>query len=340
MARINRRRTRGASSSAPSRLPLALGAVVLLALAAAAVWWFSRPAPVPAFDQDRAYADVVRQVAFGPRVPGTSAHDAARLWLVARLDSLAPSVSEMPVEFADPGDSTVVFRGTNIVASFAPDARRRVMYSAHWDSRPHADQDPDPAKRDQPVPGANDGASGVAVLLEMARLMNETPLPDGVGVDLVLFDLEDLGENIDEEEEEEGRVDTLRIPFAIGSREFVRTNPGYRPAWGLLLDMVGDPGLSMPREGFSTRYAGPTVDRIWAAARRVNAPAFADGLGGAIEDDHVPFLGAGIPVADLIHSPFPATWHTTSDTPEHVSAASLGQVGRVLAELLWGEVAP
>ncbi len=104
--------------------------------------------------------------------------------------------------------------------------------------------------------------------------------------------------------------------------------------------MVGDPGLSMPREGFSMRYAGPTVDRIWAAARRVGSTAFEEGLGGAIEDDHVPFLGAGIPVADLIHSPFPATWHTTADIPEHVSAASLGQVGRVLAELLWGEVAP
>lgn len=339
MARINRRRTRSASQKAPSRRPLWIGGALLLALLAGLVWWTQRP-QTPAFDADRAYADVRAQTAFGPRVPGTPAHDATCRWLVARLDSLAPRVTEQPVAFQDPGDSTRVLRGTNVVASFAPDAPRRVMLAAHWDSRPFADQDPDPAKHTQPVLGANDGASGVAVLLEMARLLQATPLPDGTGVDLVLFDLEDLGENVSEEEEEYGVPDTTRLPFAIGSAEFVRTNPGYRPAWGVLLDMVGDPGLLIPQEGYSVRYARPVVERVWAAARRVGADAFADGLGPAIEDDHVPFLAQRIPVVDLIHVPFPNTWHTTSDTPENVSAASLGQVGRVLAELLWGEVAP
>jgi hypothetical protein len=104
--------------------------------------------------------------------------------------------------------------------------------------------------------------------------------------------------------------------------------------------MVGDPALLIPQEGYSIRYARPVVERVWAAARRVGAEAFADNLGPAIEDDHVPFLAQRIPVVDLIHAPFPNTWHTTQDTPENVSAASLGQVGRVLAELLWGEVAP
>ena len=341
MARINRRRTRPAfrSALAPSRTPLWTGGAVLLALLAGLVWWTLRPT-TPAFDADRAYADVVRQVAFGPRVPGTPAHDAARRWLVARLDSLAPRVVEMPVAFPDPGDSSRVFRGTNIVASFAPEAPRRVMFSAHWDSRPTADQDADPAKRSQPVDGANDGASGVAVLLEMARLLRDHPLPDGTGIDLILFDLEDLGEEPDHELEERGIVDTTAVPFAIGSREFVRTNPAYRPAWGLLLDMVGDPGLLIPKEGYSIRYARPVVDRIWDAARRVGADAFADNLGPAIEDDHVAFLAQGIPVVDLIHVPFPNTWHTTQDTPENVSPASLGELGRVLAELLWGDVPP
>ena len=339
MARINRRRTRGSARSAPSRAPLVAVAVLIAILVAAAVWWIRRPS-VPAFDADRAYADVVAQTDFGPRVPGTPAHDAARRWLVARLDSLAPRVTELPVAFPDPGDTTRVFRGTNIVASFAPDAPRRVMFSAHWDSRPVADQDPDPAKRLQPVLGANDGASGVAVLLEMARLLTDAPLPDGTGVDLVLFDLEDLGEVPDHEDEERGIVDTTLVPFAIGSREFVRTNPAYRPAWGLLLDMVGDPSLLIPQEGYSIRYARPVVERIWAAAARAGSPAFADNLGPAIEDDHVPFLAQGIPVVDLIHTPFPNSWHTTADTPANVSAASLGQVGRVLAELLWGEVPP
>jgi hypothetical protein len=339
MARINRPRTRPASRHVPSRRPLWIGGALLLALVAGLVWWSTR-SNVPAFDGERAHADVVAQTAFGPRVPGTPAHDATLRWLVARLDSLAPRVVEQPVAFRDPGDSTRVLRGTNVVASFAPDAPRRIMLAAHWDSRPVADEDADPAKRTQPVLGANDGASGVAVLLEMARLLQTTPLPEGTGVDLVLFDLEDLGEHPDHELEEEGIAQPELLPFAIGSREFVRTNPTYRPAWGVLLDMVGDPGLLIPQEGYSVRYARPVVERVWAAARRVGADAFADNLGPAIEDDHVPFLAQGIPVIDLIHVPFPNTWHTTQDTPENVSPASLGQVGRVLVELLWGEVAP
>lgn len=340
MTSPSRRRTLGTQSpSQTTRTVLWVGVALSLALLAGLMWWTTR-SDVPAFDADRAYADVRAQTDFGPRVPGTEAHAQTLQWLVGRLEALAPRVVQMPVAFPDPGDTTNVFRGTNVVASFAPEAPRRVMFSAHWDSRPRADQDPDPAKRTQPVMGANDGASGVAVLVEMARLLKDHPLPEGTGVDLVFFDLEDLGEEPDHELEERGVVDTTAVPFAIGSREFVRTNPGYRPAWGLLLDMVGDPALLIPQEGFSVRYARPVVDRIWAAARRVGAPAFADNLGPAIEDDHVPFLAQGIPVVDLIHTPFPNTWHTTSDTAENVSAESLGQVGRVLAELLWGEVAP
>ena len=339
MARINRRRTRGASLAPPSRVPLAVAGSVVFALVAAAVWMTLRPT-VPDFDAERAFADVEAQVAFGPRVPGTDAHDATRRWLVARLDSLADRVTEMPVAFRDPGDSARVLRGTNIVASFAPDAPRRVMLAAHWDSRPTADQDPDTTRRGEPVLGANDGASGVAVLLEMARLLAERPPPDGVGIDVVLFDLEDMGEEPDHELEEQGLVDSTALPFAIGSREFVRTNPGYRPAWGVLLDMVGGADLMIPQEGYSVRFARPVVDRVWAAARRVGATAFADGLGPAIEDDHVPFLAQGIPVVDLIAVPFPDQWHTTDDTVEHIRAESLGQVGRVLAELIWGETPP
>ncbi len=179
------------------------------------------------------------------------------------------------------------------------------------------------------MPGANDGASGVAVLIEMARLLHEEP-PD-VGVDLVLFDLEDLGDY--------ATADTTapHTPFALGSAAFVRANPTYRPTYGILLDMVGDENLRIAKEGYSQANAPRIVEKVWTAAETVGADAFVDAPGGAVEDDHLPFLRQGIPVIDLIQTPFPATWHTTADTPEHVSAASLQQVGDVLVEVIYSE---
>jgi hypothetical protein len=283
----------------------------------------------PVFDAERAYAEVVRQVEFGPRVPGTAGHDAARAYFVETLEALADRVLEQPVT-ATIGDSVTV-TGTNIVASFNldSDVRTRIMLAAHWDTRPRADRDPDSTRHTEPVPGANDGASGVAVLLEMARLFHDAP-PD-VGVDLVLFDLEDLGDY--------ATADTTasRTPFALGSAAFVRANPTYRPTFGILLDMVGDVNLRIAKEGYSQTYAPRIVEKVWAAAAAVGADAFVDAPGGAVEDDHLPFLRQGVPVIDLIQSPFPDTWHTTSDTPEHVSPASLGQVGDVLVEVIYEE---
>ncbi len=309
-----------------------LGPVVaLLVLAAAAAWWMSsRPEPLPDFEEGRAYALVQEQTAFGPRVPGTAAHDSTRAWLVRRLGVYADQVAEQQIRVPDPADSTRAFEGTNIIASWQPELRRRILLAAHWDSRPVADNDPDPARRGEPVLGANDGASGVAVLLEIARLLDAQPLQRAVGVDIVLFDLEDLG-TVDP-----SVPGPQRVPFAMGSEVFVLNNPGYRPVWGVLLDMVGDRDLRLPKEGFSVQYAPEVVERVWAAARRVGATAFLDQVGPAIQDDHVPFLREGIPVIDLIQTPFPDTWHTTSDTPERVSAESLGQVGRVLVDLVWG----
>ena len=285
------------------------------------------PTPAPPFDAARAFAFVERQVAYGPRVPGTPAHDSTRAWLVRTLTPLADRVVEQPVDVPLATGDTL--RGTNIVASWGLSEGRRAMLSAHWDSRPTADQDLDPARRADPVLGANDGGSGVAVLLEMAHLFAEYGVPGPGGVDVVLFDLEDLGTS------DPSVPDSLRVPYAIGSALFVRDNPGYRPQWGVLLDMVGDADLVIPKEGYSVRYAPEVVDRVWAAARRVGAGAFVDRVGPPIEDDHVPFLRAGIPVVDLIQVPFPDTWHTTRDTPEAMSPESLGQVGRVLVELLW-----
>lgn len=301
----------------------------LLVIGGVAAWLLMRD-DKPDFSGTRAYEDVVRQVEFGPRVPGSEAHDRTRQFLVDELRKYSERVAEQPFTFPHPEDSSQVFRGTNIMASFNVNATRRVMLAAHWDTRAVADQDPEPARRTEPVPGANDGASGVAVLLEMARIFAETP-PDE-GVDILLFDLEDIGE-----EHDEGDTVRVVVPFAIGSEYFATNSGGYRPAFGILLDMVGDANLRIPQEVYSVTNAPTIVSRVWQAAERVGADAFVDERGLAVYDDHIAFLRRGIPVIDLIQSPFPSYWHTTQDTPDKVSPASLQQVGDVLVEVLYGE---
>lgn len=310
-------------------LPAAV-AVLLALLAVPALRLLDRPAR-PGFDAARALGHIHDQVALGPRVPGTEAHRATQAYLVEALEPYADQVGVHTFSVPDAHDTTRVHEGANIVASFRPDAGRRVMLAAHWDTRPFADRDPDPARRGEPVPGANDGASGAAVLLELARLFADTPPP--VGVDLVFFDLEDLGDDLPADTP----PDAPRNAFALGSEAFAADHPDYRPAYGILLDMVCDADLRIPREQNSVTYARPVMDRVWAAADRVGADAFLDEAGGAVMDDHVAFLRRGIPVVDLIHAPFPETWHTTADTPDRCSEESLQQVGDVVVEVVYGD---
>jgi hypothetical protein len=290
-----------------------------------------RRSPLPAFSGEAALGLVEAQVAFGPRAPGTPGHARTLAWLEATLRTHADAVRLHAFTHRDAHDTTHVWEGTNVVASFnlQPEDGRRVMLAAHWDTRPWADRDPDPAKRTQPVPGANDGASGVAVLLEMARLLDAHP-PD-VGVDLVFFDLEDLGDD-----RPPGDTSAAN-PFALGSEAFAAAHPQYRPTYGVLLDMVCDRELRIPQEAYSRIQAPEVVARVWAAATRVGATAFVDEPGGPVVDDHVAFLRRGIPFVDLIHAPFPDTWHTTADVPAACSAESLGEVGATLVALLYGE---
>ena len=303
-------------------------AALALAVVAVAVWFMlTRADRRPAFDGAQALALAERQVAFGPRVPGTAAHAEARAWMLGELRRYAPRVVEQPFTAWLPPDSTAL-TGYNLIASFRPEMQPRILLCAHYDSRPTADRDPDPARRAEPVPGADDGASGVAVLLELARVFSEHPPP--VGVDLVFFDAEDLGTD--------GAApdDSAAVPFAIGSEAFAQQNPQYRPAWGVLLDMVGGPDLEIPREGYSQQYAPDVVARVWAAADRAGVDVLVDQTGGPVMDDHVAFLRRGVPVIDLIPQPFPSYWHTTADTPEQLSAESLDAIGRVLIEALYG----
>lgn len=306
----------------------------LLVATGIATWYVAMRPDIekPDFDGTRALAHVEAQVAFGPRIPGTEGHRRTRDYLVQTLTSYADQVSTHSFTHTDVHDATRVYEGYNVVASFRtdPEVTKRVMLAAHWDTRPWADRDPDPARRTQPVPGANDGASGVAVLLEMARLLEA--IPPNVGVDLVFFDLEDLGDDVDEADS-----NAVRNPFAIGSEAFAASYADYRPTYGILLDMVCDRNLSIPIEANSLAYAPQVVEKVWSAADRVGATAFVRRRGPAVTDDHIAFLKRGIPVIDLIQTPFPPYWHTTADTPDQCSAASLQQVGDVLVEVVYHE---
>jgi len=272
------------------------------------------PASGRGFDAERAYRDLVRQCEFGPRVPGTQSHAECAMWLAQSLYECAGEVSIQA--FLTTVDGRPLHL-TNVIATFNPSGAGHVLLCAHWDSRPQADHDPDPANRSEPVPGANDGASGVAVLLEVARALKANPPKQRVTI--ILFDGEDYGPTADR--------------MFLGSRFFADSFSGPPVSWAVLLDMVGDRELRIPIERASQQSAPNIVDRVWNAAERVGATAFVREAGQSVMDDHVFLLRKGIPCIDVIDFDYPY-WHTTADTPDKCSADSLRQVGRtVLAAL-------
>jgi Zn-dependent M28 family amino/carboxypeptidase len=205
----------------------------------------------------------------------------------------------------------------NILARFGPGGGGRLLLVAHWDSRPWADRDPDPVRREMPVLGANDGASGVAVLLEVARSLRGRELPRGI--DILLTDGEDLGRS------------GSPSGYCQGSRRFARR--GLQRYWrGIVLDMVGDADLRIPVEVTSLRRAPEVVDWVWGRGSRLAPEAFTWDLGLPVYDDHVPLLDAGLPTVDVIDFEFPA-WHTAGDDLSAVSRRSLASVGRVILSL-------
>lgn len=282
---------------------------------------FSCAPKAPPFDGQAAYNELLKQCSFGPRNPGSEGHRACGEHLAGRLREWTDQVVEQRFSYRDSatGDS---FQLANYIGVVNPKQGKRVMLAAHWDTRPRADQDPDPANREKPILGANDGASGVAVLLELARMFKrERP---AVGVDIVFFDGEDYGQ--------EGELEK----YFLGSQYFARNLGPYRPEYGILLDMVGDKDLSIPLEANSLRAAPQVMEKIWKAARLLKVPAFRQAQGPAVADDHVPLLMAGIPVVDLIDFDYPP-WHTLGDIPEATSPASLEAVGRVVALVVYSE---
>jgi len=267
---------------------------------------------------------VRKQLGFGPRVPGTQGHQDQLGWMRARLDSLAPEVEVDAFEHVtDSGDT---LRLSNVSARFRLDMSRRILLLAHWDTRPRSDQAADSSLHAVPVPGANDGASGTAVLLHLAEILSRRPPP--VGVDLLLVDGEDYGPTADD--------------MFLGARRYAdRLEKGEveRPVYGVLLDMVGDADPSFPVEGYSARHARPVVRKIWDAAARLGLETvFPDRVGDSVGDDHLPLIEAGLPTANIIdfdYGPGHAYWHTPDDTADKLSARTLGMVGEVVTELVY-----
>lgn len=277
------------------------------------------------FSADSAYAYTARQVEFGPRVPGTEAHRLCGDWLSTKLKDTGAEVTEQTATVTTFDGTHIPMR--NIFARLNPEEEKRILLLAHWDSRPWADHDPDPAKHNQSVDGANDGASGVGVLLELARTLQSSG--SHVGVDILLCDAEDWGTENDDDS------------WALGARHFAGNPPvkGYMPEAAILLDMVGAEDATFMREYFS-QLANPALsDRIWSIARSLGyGNSFIDKMGSAINDDHVELIKAGIPAIDIIDyrdgSGFFSGWHTTADNIDCISKETLGKVGAVLETYL------
>ncbi len=280
---------------------------------------------VPQFDGEASFAYLEKQVSFGPRNPMSKGHEECGKWLVSELQKYAGRVVKQNFSHFDPRLKKS-FVMTNIVASFNLPAERRVILCAHWDTRPKADQDL-AENSDKPILGANDGASGVAVLLEIARVM-KTQLP-GIGVDIVLFDGEDYGP--------EGVLNE----YFLGSKYFAKNLGKYKPVFGILLDMVGDAQLNLPVEYQSNYYARTIVDKVWSAAEELGYTQFERRVGSAVNDDHLALIDAGIPCIDIIDFQYPDKshkyWHTLEDTPDKCSPQSLKVVGQTVLQVVYNE---
>lgn len=274
-----------------------------------------------AFNASRAFSDLETQCRFGPRVPGTPSHTQTRDWLLGELRKTTDTASLQHFSRTFDGNTLPM---SNIVAEIAPRAAarsgKRVMLCAHWDTRPTADLEIDPDKKRQPITGANDGASGVAVLLELARNFKEKR-PD-IGVQIVLFDGEDYGPGLDR--------------MFLGARHYAKNPALPKPDYVILIDMVGDKNLEIFRERNSENNAPEVNDAVWKAAQELGVEQFKYGVRHEIQDDHIPLQQAGWKAIDLIDFDY-APWHTLDDTPDKCSPASLKAVGDVLARVIYAE---
>lgn len=291
------------------------------------------------FNGDSALAFARAQCEFGPRTPNSPALEKCGDYIVAQFKAAGLTVTEQRTKVTGWDGKQLGCR--NIIAAFHPERKDRVVLAAHYDSRPWAEKDADSTLHRTPVMAADDGASGVAVLLEVARHLQKLNLQ--IGVDLVCFDAEDYGAPYWAPENKRDDEST----FCLGSQYWSKNIAAdYKPRYGILLDMVGGANNRFYFEGFSLRYAQPVVTKVWDAARLAEAgDYFVQESGGFITDDHLPMNNiAGIPTIDIIafnpDGGFPAHWHTTGDTMDKLSAKTLRAVGQTLLQVLSEERIP
>jgi hypothetical protein len=289
----------------------------------------------PKFNADNAFEFIEKQLSFGPRVPGTKAHDSCATWLEEQFKNYGAQVIIQQAEM--PGTSKT-YKIKNIIASFNPAAAQRILLCAHWDTREMADQDTE--RKNEPIPGADDGGSGVGILLEIARIINENKLKN-IGVDIVLFDAEDQGES---------GMGGKRETWCLGAQYWSKNPhvPNYTASFGVLLDMVGARSAKFPKEGISQKHASYYVDRIWKTAWGLGYSDFFLNVDERqIIDDHL-YVNEirKIPTVDIIYisqdSPtgFGSHWHTHKDNIDVISKTTLSAVGQTLVQVLYEEDMP
>lgn len=286
----------------------------------------SKPAPI---DGKRAYSYLKEICEIGPRPAGSEANTRQRKLVAAHFTKHGGTVREQPFVSQDPLSGARV-EMANLIGSWHPERTERVLLGVHYDTRPYPDEDPDPVRRRTPFIGANDGASGVALLMEIAHHLNDLPTP--WGVDLVLFDGEELVY---------GGGNQQTGDYFLGSRAYANAYADardakkikYRYVAALVLDMIGDRNLQIDKEPHSLDLQLWLVNDIWAVAKRLKATAFRNRIGRAVNDDHLPLNEGGIPAIDIIDFDYPH-WHTASDLPDQCSAESLEQVGKVVTAWL------
>lgn len=292
---------------------------------------------VPVFNADSAYAYTKKQVDFGPRVPNTKKHDECGAWITAQLRRFGAKIYEQKT-------SVTAYDGTklnidNIIGAYKPETHKRVILFAHWDTRPWADNDPDPKNHHTPILGANDGASGVGVLLEIARQIQKSS--PTIGIDIAFFDAEDYGtpQWASQKDDENS--------WCLGTQYWAE-NPhvdDYMARYGILLDMVGGKNATFLQEGFSKEVASNVVNKVWKQASKLSYSSYFLGqTGNYITDDHV-FVNkiAKIPSVDIIqtnqnsNSAFASYWHTLKDDMNSVDKQTLKVVGQTVMSVIYNE---